>query len=161
MEEKQDYSFRIETGEDYKSRNLIYEEPGYKLVVYVEMSGVKQFDWIALNTEFLKWTVPGDILIPEEKKREILFRLDVWCKKKRVRIKIDAPLDMNKMFSDYTKKGYKVEKLAGDLTKVSFSRRSAWLWNTVQIIVAVLIMGVIVIILSAIFSGKTGSGLKK
>lgn len=118
MEEKQDFSFRIESGESYKSRNLVYEEPDYRLVIYLEMSGVKQFDWVACNVEFLKWTIPKGVTISEEKRYEILSRLNEWCKKKKVRIDIGSPIDMNKMFSEYEKKGYKIEKLPDGSTEV-------------------------------------------
>jgi len=150
MGEKQNFSFHIEAGEDYKSRRLIYEEPGYKLIIYIEMSGVGQFDWVACDTELLKWTLPEGVLIPEEKKLEILSRLNDWCKKKKIRIEIGPPLEMKKIFSTYEKKGYKVEKFTDGSTKIFFHQKSIGWESVFQIIIALFIGSLIVVILIVI-----------
>ena len=52
------YSLRIVDGNDYKSRYLIYEEPGYKLSIYLESAGGWKYDWAAVDTSFNYWTEP-------------------------------------------------------------------------------------------------------
>jgi len=111
-------AFRLEPGVDYKSRNLIYEEPDHKLVVYLEMAGGVKFDWCGNETRFNEWTVPPGESIDDAKRAEILSRLADWCKKEGVRISIGPPMEREKMFADYANAGYRVTRRPDGTTVV-------------------------------------------
>jgi hypothetical protein len=119
-----EYSFRMER-ESYKSQNLIYEEPGHKLVVYLEMSGVKHFDWVGCDVEFREWTEPAGELIPADKQAEILGRLDRWSRHREPRLRIDIgpPIDMNEFFLEQERRGFKVERRPDGTVAVSHPKR--------------------------------------
>lgn len=112
-----EYSFRMEKT-SYKTQNLIYEELGYKLVVDLEMSGVKQFDWVGIDTNFLKWNVPANEAILPEKRREILDRLAEWSRRNQVRIDIGPSIDMQAYFAEEERAGHRVEKRPDGTTVV-------------------------------------------
>ena len=106
-----DYSFRMEQT-SFKSQDLIYEEPGRRLVVYLEMSGVRQFDWVGCDVEFQKWTAPAGEPIASDKRDEILARLAEWSREQRVRIDIGPPLDVEAYFAEQERAGCRVERRA-------------------------------------------------
>ena len=103
------FSFRMEQT-SYKSQDLIYEEPGFRLVIYLEMSGVRKFDWVGCDTDFDEWTEPAKISIPIEKRSQILERLQDWSRSNRTRIDIGPPMDMNAYFAELESQGCKVER---------------------------------------------------
>ena len=105
------YSLRMERT-SYKSQDLIYEEPGHRLVVYLEMSGVRQFDWVGCNTELQKWTEPAGEPIPLDKQAEVLRRLSQWSRERRIRIDIGPPSDMETFFAEQERAGCRVERRA-------------------------------------------------
>jgi hypothetical protein len=98
-----DFTFRMERING-RCRNLIYEEAGNQLIIGLEISGVRKFDWVGTDTSFEKWTVPKEELIPESKRREILNRLAEWGQANRLRIDIGPPVSMEEMYADYEKK---------------------------------------------------------
>jgi hypothetical protein len=102
------YSFRM-TRTSYKSQDLVYEEPGHRLVVYLEMSGIRKYDWIACDAAAKKWTKPKGEEIPDQKRAEIMERLSTWSAQQKVRIGFGPPLDLKKMFEA---KGYTVSQRA-------------------------------------------------
>lgn len=109
MSRASDWTFRIERT-SYKSADLIYEEPGHRLAVYLEMSGVKQFDWVGCDTGLAAWTQPAREPIPPHTRALILERLEEWCRERSVRIDIGPPMDMEAMFSAMEKAGSRVER---------------------------------------------------
>ena len=114
-----EYSFHLVPGDDYKSKYLIYEELGYKLSIYLESAGGWKYDWGAVDVEFNQWTEPKGQTISTDKKAQILYRIGEWSRKEKIRIHVGPPIDKEKMFSDYQKKGWKVEKLSDGSTRVS------------------------------------------
>jgi hypothetical protein len=118
MSEVTYFSFRMERT-SYKSQDLIYEELRHKLVIYLEMSGVEQFDWVGCDTEFQRWGEPHGEPISAEKRAEILSRLAAWSSRERVRIGIGPPMDMQKMFDDMRHSGWVVEKQPDGTVKAS------------------------------------------
>jgi hypothetical protein len=100
----------------YKSQDLIYEEPGYKLVIYLEMSVKGKLDWIACDTTLEKWTEPREENITEVHLAKIIQRLSVWSEQQKVRIGFGSPLDLQKMGSDLEKKGWTIEKRDNGVT---------------------------------------------
>jgi hypothetical protein len=112
------YSFRM-VRTSYKSQDLIYEEPGYKLVIYVEMSAGREFDWIGSNTSLKKWTEPKEEKISENQREEFLLRLAAWNEQQKFRIGFARPMDIGKMAGDLEKKGWKVEKRSTGVTVFS------------------------------------------
>ena len=77
MNNDRNYSFRMERT-SYKSQNLIYEELGFKLVIYLESSAIPQYDWLGCDLDFQKWSEPQGEIISEQKRQEILSRLSAW-----------------------------------------------------------------------------------
>ena len=120
-----DHSFRMERT-SYKSQDLVYEEPGHRVVVYLEMSGVRRFDWVGCDTSFEKWTEPAGVPIAPEKRAEILRRLDVWSRERRIRIDIGPPMDMEAFFAEQERAGHRVERRADGSVVVYPVRRSFW-----------------------------------
>jgi len=103
------YSFRLQKT-SYKTQDLIYEEPGYKLIIDLEISGVKQFDWVGSETDLLKWDIPTGKTILPEKCREILNRLTEWSQRHRARIGIGPSIEMQAYFSEGEQAGSRVER---------------------------------------------------
>ena len=111
MRSQVDYSFRMERT-SYKSQDLIYDEPGHRLVVYLEMSGVRQFDWVGCNVDLQKWTEPAGHPIPPDKQAEISRRLAEWSLGRKIRIDIGPPMDMEAYFAEQERAGCRVERRA-------------------------------------------------
>jgi hypothetical protein len=105
MNPKEPYTFRMEQT-SYKSQDLIYEEPGHRLKVYLEMSGVRQYDWLGSDTDFGEWTEPAGEPISEARRNQILDRLAEWGRRNKVRIDISPPIDMAEYFADMERKGW-------------------------------------------------------
>jgi hypothetical protein len=93
----------------YKSQNLIYDEPGFELVVYLEMSGIKEFDWVGCDTSFLAWTAPANESIPDTKRAQIRSRLNDWASAQNIRLQFGPPMDMKAYFSELQAKGHSIE----------------------------------------------------
>jgi hypothetical protein len=120
-----DYSFRMERT-SYKSQDLVYEEPGHRLVVYLEMSGVRRFDWLACDTDFGRWTEPPGP-IPSEKQAEILRRLADWSRQRRLRIDVGPAMDLDAYFARLEKEGHRLERLAdGSVLAHPSPRQGPW-----------------------------------
>ena len=108
----------------------MYEEAGKRLVVYLELSGVRQFDWVGSDTSFEKWTVPKDEYIPETKRGEILDRLAEWGRANHLRIDIGPPITREEMYADYEKKGWTVQHNSDGSTMVTPPKRVG-LWKRI------------------------------
>jgi hypothetical protein len=104
---------------DWKSQNLIYDESECRLIVYLELSGVAQFDWVGAEADFEKWTVPDGEPISTSKRQEILDRLSDWAKARNVRIDIGRTVSAEEMYADYEKRGWRVENKEDGSTLVS------------------------------------------
>lgn len=91
------HTFRIERI-SWKDRQLVYDEPGFKLVVYLERSGVKEFNWVACDSDFEVWSEPAKTPIEEGKRREILDRLRAWAAQAKLRIGIGPGLTLDAYF---------------------------------------------------------------
>ena len=115
MDTSTPYSFRM-VRTSYKSQDLVYEEVGHKLIIYLEVAAVRKYDWIGGDTALGKWTEPKEEKIPEDRRAKILRRLSAWSQEEKVRIGFGPPLDMEKMASDFQKKGWSVEKREGGVT---------------------------------------------
>jgi hypothetical protein len=75
----------------WKSRDLVYEEHGRRLVIYLEMSGVPRFDWLGSERAFERWTEPAGEPIDAAKRREIRDRVDSWARAHRWRLDFSPP----------------------------------------------------------------------
>ena len=137
MSRSSEYFFRMEKT-SYKTQDLTYEEPGYKLVIALEMTGGKQFDWVGADTNFLEWDVPAGEVIPLEKRREILCRLAEWSRCNRVRIDIGPPIDMQTYFSEQEHAGCKLERRPDGTTVVYPRPRQSLLAHLIGMISAFL-----------------------
>jgi hypothetical protein len=97
-------TFRIERT-SWNSEDLNYDETEHRLIIYLERSGVSQFDWVGTDKDFEKWTVPDGEPISTSKRQEILDRLFDWGKEHKIRIDIGPSVSMEDMYADYQKKG--------------------------------------------------------
>jgi len=109
------HSFQI-VRTSYKSGDLTYEEPGYKLIVNLEGSAKRKFDWIACDLAFKKWTEPRGEFITDAHREKILQRLAEWSERQKVRIGFSPPLDLEKFARDAKASGWTVEKRDGGVT---------------------------------------------
>ena len=109
MQTAPQFSFRM-IRTSYKSQYLVYEEHGHKLVIYLEMSGVRKFDWVGCDTAFQKWSEPVDGEISTTQQEEIRQRLSDWSEQQKVRIGFGPALDINKLASDFESKGWMAER---------------------------------------------------
>jgi hypothetical protein len=75
----------------WKSRDLIYEEDCRRLVIYLEISGVPQYDWLGCDRDFERWSEPDGQPIDEAKRREIRDRVDRWARARRWRLDFSPP----------------------------------------------------------------------
>ena len=126
MSTDREYSFRMERT-SYKSQDLIYEEPGHKLVVYLEMSGLRKVDWVGCETDFHQWTEPPHETIPAHTQAEILRRLATWTQAHRIRIKFGPAIDMKAYFAEQEKAGWTLER-RGDGTILARPPAVRGLW---------------------------------
>jgi hypothetical protein len=110
----------------WKSIDLIYEEPGHQLVVYLEMSGVPEFDWVGVDTAFQAWTAPADKLIPDGKRAEILERVADWSKQKRLRINFGPPIDLEAHLEELRQAGWSVERQEDGTVRATPPPQSLW-----------------------------------
>ncbi len=102
-----DYSWKLEKDDpnDYKGRTLTYEEPGFRCVTYMEMSGVSEFDWLGGDDDFATWTEPKDVPIDAYKHEELLVRLERWCRESRIRISLTPGMSREEYFWDEERRG--------------------------------------------------------
>lgn len=113
------FSIRLERSDSFKSRRLVYEEPGFALSVYLEMSGVREFDWVGCDTEFSQWTSPANAPIQAEKQNQIRERIRDWSREKRLRIDFGPHMDMEAYFAEQQARGCTVERLPDGSTRVT------------------------------------------
>jgi len=89
----------------YKARDLVYEEPGRRAVIPLDMSGVPQFDWVGSSQALESWAVPPGELIPETERNAILMRINAWSAEQGLRIDIGPGLAAD-YFDRFVQQGY-------------------------------------------------------
>jgi hypothetical protein len=120
-----DHSFQMRP-HDYGGPGceIFYEEPGYKLEISFDGSGVPQFDFGCDDAQFQKWTEPAGEPIPKEKQEEIIGRLRYWARKEKgLRLDIGPGIDMKAFFEEQEKMGFKVERRPDGTVVVSHPQR--------------------------------------
>jgi len=111
------HSFTLKPTEDWKSRSLVYEEPGFKLEIYLEVSGSRRYDYVGPDTDLEYWTISEGQIISLEKRTEILYRLEQWSNTKKLRIHLSPPLTMDDIIQHHNGNGWTMDKEAnGDLS---------------------------------------------
>ena len=99
------YTFRLERT-SYKSRDLVYESDGHKLVIYLEMSGVRAFDWIGNYSDLAKWNTPAGKQITSEERAELLKHLLEWSKRRNVCIAFEERSTGEKWTKEHKELGF-------------------------------------------------------
>jgi hypothetical protein len=99
------YLFRLERT-SYKSRDLVYESDGHKLVVYLEMSGVSDVDWVGGYSEFSEWETPRGEQITSEQRAEILKRLVDWSRSQNLCVALEKKSASDKWINDQKALGF-------------------------------------------------------
>ncbi|MEO7714575.1 MAG: hypothetical protein ABIY70_00095 [Capsulimonas sp.] len=94
-----EFTFRMEST-SWKSQDLIYEESGRRLSIYLELSGVPQFDWLASMSDFQTWTTPAGEAILADERQLILDRLASWNGERQIRLDISQPMSIEEMHAD-------------------------------------------------------------
>jgi hypothetical protein len=122
MTDLANFAFSMERT-SYKSQNPTYIEPGFKLVVYLEMSGIKDFDWVGCDTSFLEWTSPAKEHISEIKRAEIRTRLHEWSRAQGIRLQFGPPMNMQAYLADLQAKGHSIKHQPDGTILVTPKRR--------------------------------------
>ncbi|MCW3059935.1 MAG: hypothetical protein JWQ02_1756 [Capsulimonas sp.] len=94
-----EFTFRMESM-SWKSQDLIYEESGRSLCIYLELSGVPQFDWLTSMSDFQTWTTPAGEAILADDRQQILDRLASWNGERQIRLDISVPMSAEEMHAD-------------------------------------------------------------
>jgi hypothetical protein len=89
----------------YKARDLVYEEPGRRAVIPLDLSGVPQFDWVGSSHALGSWVEPAGEPIPEIERAAILMRINDWSGEQGLRIDIGPGLG-EEFFDQFVQKGY-------------------------------------------------------
>ena len=89
----------------YKARDLVYEEPGRRAVIPLDMSGVPQFNWVGSSQALESWVEPAGEPIPKSQRKAILSRIDAWSDEQGLRIDIGPGLG-EAFFAQFIRKGY-------------------------------------------------------
>jgi hypothetical protein len=103
------YSFRVERLSS-RDQNLIYEEPGFKLVVSLETSGVRDFDLVGCDSSFETWTEPSGVAIEASRRQQLLDRVTAWGAQRKLRIGIGPCIDKETFFRQAEHDGYRLER---------------------------------------------------
>ena len=107
------FSLQMKTT-SYKSQDLIYEEPGYRLVVYVEMCFAKGFDWTCGYGDFENWTFPEGEPISPEKQEEIIRRVEDWSRKEGEPVLISPIPPKEEVIAFYQSHGFEILHISED-----------------------------------------------
>jgi hypothetical protein len=128
------YSFEL-LPTSARTRNLVYEAVGRRLVVELQLSGAGQFDWVGCEQDFLSWTEPVGETISTDQGALIRSRLKDWSLQKKLRIGIGPCPDRPGMVRKAIATGPrplegKIETAAAPPRKTAFARFWAWFWRT-------------------------------
>ncbi len=102
-----EWSFRLERRSP-RDRALIYEEPGHRLEMALEVSGARGADLVGDDT-LPPWTEPAGMPVGATKRDEILERLQTWAAQRRLRILLSPSQTLVEHFAEMKAKGWKEE----------------------------------------------------
>jgi hypothetical protein len=108
----------------YKSQDLYYEEPGFTLKVYLEMSGVPDYDFVGVINAFDNWTEPAGAPISEGKRDQILQRIQAWSISERVRLDFSPPMNFDVALQDMGRKGWMIDRQSDRTVRATAPNRS-------------------------------------
>lgn len=120
-----EYNFRMEYQRN-NLRKLIYEEPGYRLDVILEMSGTPKFDWIGVTQSFETWDVPNGQPVSSEKRQQILDRLADWSRTQNLHIDIAEGMSMEEILAQDEREGWSVVHNPDSTTTVTPPKGNFW-----------------------------------
>lgn len=120
------YSLRLERT-SYKTRDLVYESADHKLVVYLEMSGVSEYDWVGRYSDFGEWTAPRGERITPEQRGEILKRLVHWSRRQNLCIALEERFATDQWINDQKKLGLATRSLEEGTVVISTPRRRGFI----------------------------------
>ena len=106
-----DHTFTLSYRGDYKSKYLVYEEPGHKLEIYLERTVSKIYDYSGSPSSFRVWTEPRGEVIPSDKQSEILTDMMAWAADKKLSIDICEPNSIEDFEHDYIDRGWTVTRM--------------------------------------------------
>jgi hypothetical protein len=117
------WSFGLEH-KSIRDRVLTYEEPGYKLVIGLEASGLKQYDLVGVEEDFQTWTSPAGEQMGAAKREEILSRLESWAAVQRLRVWFGPGQTVEEVLAEMRVAGWTPEVLPDGQTRYHPPRHS-------------------------------------
>jgi hypothetical protein len=95
-----------------KTQDLIYYEGSRRLVVYLELAGFGKTDWVGADEDLSRWSAPAGVLVPADKKAEILSRIADWSKQNRIRLDIGPGLTRDEFLARQQADGWTLQTIA-------------------------------------------------
>ncbi len=118
-----EYEFKLKRT-SYKSADLTYEADGRTLVVYLEMSGTREFDWLGCDSGFERWSEPTREPIDATERAQILSRLQSWASKKNLKSDIGPGMNEEEYFQLMSKDGWTMHTRSDGATEWRPPQRS-------------------------------------
>jgi hypothetical protein len=66
----------------YKDLELTYRDASRTLIVPVEMSGIREFDFVGVDTSFAQWADPPGLTLSAEEQSAVKSRIHQWRRAK-------------------------------------------------------------------------------
>jgi hypothetical protein len=92
----------------YKDLELTYRETGRTLIVPVEMSGVREFDFVGVDTAFAQWADPPGLTISANEQSTVKARIGQWAASEGLRLGFGPPVDLEAYFAERQSEGWKL-----------------------------------------------------
>jgi hypothetical protein len=93
---------------DHKDLEVTYRERGRVLVLPLEMSGIREFDFVGVDTSFAQWADPPNVGLSEDEQLIVKSRIDQWASSKGLRLGFGPPVDMEAYLAECQAKGWKI-----------------------------------------------------
>jgi hypothetical protein len=92
----------------YKDLELTYRDASRTLIVSVEMSGIREFDFVGVDTSFAQWADPPGLTLNAEEQSAVKSRIHQWSVSEGLRLGFGPPVDMEAYFAKRQAEGWKI-----------------------------------------------------
>ena len=92
----------------YKELELTYRVAGRTLIVFVEMSGVAEFDFVGVDTAFAQWTDPPSVDLSADERSSAKSRIHQWASGEGLRLGFGPPIDWEAYFTKRQAEGWRI-----------------------------------------------------
>ena len=126
-------SFSIDIRRQGRDATLTYQESGRTLEIYLELSGVREYDYVGRDSAFTTWTVPPHEPIAEDERAAIRRRIDAWAVSNRLRLGFGPPIDLSDILQRFTAAGATVTEGKDSAGRKTFTvERPVNLWTRLR-----------------------------